>query len=64
MAKKQHNAAFINVIAEEGTKEDAILHLQDTWSDLVNLQKALIRLGFNQTQINQMTKTGTLGKVF
>ena len=40
MAKlKHHPAAFINAIAEEGTKEDAILlHLQQTWDHLMNLQ--------------------------
>lgn len=65
MAKtKQHPAAFINVIAEEGTKADAITHLQQTWSELMNLEVSLIGLGFAKTQINQMKREGKLGKVW
>lgn len=65
MAKaKQHPAAFINVIAEEGTKADAIIHLQQTWSELMNLEVALIGLGFQKIQINQMKREGKLGKVW
>jgi hypothetical protein len=62
--KKQHPAAFINVIAEEGTKEDAIVHLQKTWNELMNLHMALIGLGFTKQQINAMERDGKLGKVF
>lgn len=62
MAK--HPAAFINVIAEEGTKADAVEFLQQTWDDLINLQMALRRLGFNQNQVEKMKNEGSLGKVF
>lgn len=62
MAK--HPAAFINVIAEEGTKAEAVEFLQQTWDDLINLQTALRRLGFNQNQIEKMKNEGSLGKVF
>lgn len=65
MAKsKQYPAAFINVIAEEGSKGDAIEHLQQTWNQLMSLQSALIGLGFTKGQINQMSREGKLGKVF
>lgn len=65
MAKpKQFPAAFINVIAEEGTKGDAIQHLQETWNSLMSLQTALIGLGFTKAQINKMSRDGNLGKVF
>lgn len=29
-----HNAAFINAIAEEGTKDEAVRYLQETWNSL------------------------------
>lgn len=29
-----HNAAFINAIAEEGTKDEAVRYLQETWDSL------------------------------
>jgi hypothetical protein len=65
MAKlKQFPAAFINVIAEEGTKEDAIMHLQETWNCLMSLHTALIGLGFTKAQIKTMEREGKLGKVF
>jgi hypothetical protein len=65
MAKpKQFPAAFINVIAEEGTKEDAIQHLQETWNCLMSLHHALIGLGFTHGQIKAMERDGKLGKVF
>lgn len=31
-------AAFINVIAESGTKEEAVKYLQETWNELVWLR--------------------------
>lgn len=34
MAK--HPAAFINAIAEEGTKAEAIKYLQETWDDYMD----------------------------
>jgi hypothetical protein len=61
---KQHPAAFINAIAEEGTKEEAVTWLQSTWNELMNLQLALVGLGFTKAQINLMMKEGKLGKVF
>lgn len=65
MAKpKQFPAAFINVIAEEGTKEDAVQHLQETWNQFMCLQTALVGLGFTKAQINKMSRDGNLGKVF
>lgn len=62
--KKHHPAAFINSIAEEGTKEEAVNYLQSTWNELMNLEIALIGLGFTKGQVNTMKKDGKLGKVF
>lgn len=62
--KKQHPAAFINSIAEEGTKEEAVNYLQSTWNELMNLELALLNLGFTKQQTNMMKKDGKLGKVF
>lgn len=31
---KHHPAAFINVIAEDGSKEEAVEQLQETWNEL------------------------------
>jgi hypothetical protein len=42
----QHPAAFINSIGEEGDKAEAMLYLQETWDELMNLSIALVRLGF------------------
>ena len=65
MAKaKQHPAAFINSIAEEGTKDEAVQWLQTTWNELMNLQLALAKLGFSKAQVNKMKAEGSLGKVF
>lgn len=64
MRTAKHPAAFINVIAEEGTKAEAIEHLQQTWDELVNLRLALAKLGFTIAQLNRMQETGSLGKVF
>lgn len=57
-------AAFINSIMEEGDKAEAIKYLQETWNELVNLEIALVRLGFTRTQLEIMKKEATLGKVF
>ena len=35
---KHHPAAFINTIAEEGTKDEAIEWLQTTWNDLCEVR--------------------------
>lgn len=37
MAK--YPAAFINVIAEEGTKQEAVNWLQHTWDDYMDLKR-------------------------
>lgn len=34
-----HPAAFINVIAEEGTKEEAVRYLQETWNELCEMRR-------------------------
>lgn len=34
-----HQAAFINAIADEGTKAEAIHFLQETWNELCELKK-------------------------
>lgn len=60
----KHPAAFINVIVEDGTKDEAIEWLQRTWDELQNLRIALVKLGFTIDQIDAMMKDGTLGKVF
>lgn len=62
MAK--HPAAFINVIAASGDKNEAVTWLQDTWDDLQNLRLALIKLGFTRAQVEKMQHEGTIGKVF
>lgn len=40
----KHNAAFINVIAEEGTKAEAIEYLQKTWDELCELRLLLAEI--------------------
>lgn len=62
MAK--HPAAFINIIADEGNKKEAVRYLQETWDELMNVQLALIKLGFTRDQFNEMKEKGSLGKVF
>jgi hypothetical protein len=37
----KHPAAFINEIAESGTKEEAVRHLQQTWDELVDAKQQL-----------------------
>lgn len=64
MHTAKHPAAFINIIAEEGTKEEAVKYLQQTWDDLWTLRDALSKLGFDNEQLNRMQETGSLGKVF
>jgi hypothetical protein len=34
-------AAFINTIAESGSKDEAIQHLQETWNEVVALRETL-----------------------
>lgn len=57
-------AAFINVIAEEGNKDEAIDWLQSTWNELCTLRTALVKLGFTREQIDIMQTEGSLGSVF
>lgn len=40
----RRNAAFINVIAEEGTKAEAVEWLQKTWDELCAVREELERL--------------------
>lgn len=44
-------AAFINVIAEEGSKTDAIEYLQQTWDDLQILKQACVAAGYSQEHL-------------
>jgi len=45
MGKAPHRpAAFINVIAEDGTKEEAIKYLQETWNDYMQERDYVGRL--------------------
>jgi hypothetical protein len=37
-------AAFINAIAEEGTKEEAIRYLQEQWNETCALKKQIRKL--------------------
>lgn len=38
---KQYPAAFINVIHESGSKEEAVQHLQQTWNELCEAKELL-----------------------
>lgn len=49
-------AAFINCIADEGDKAEAIEFLQQTWDDLMSLRLGLTNRGFEQSDIDYMTK--------
>lgn len=40
----RYPAAFINAIAEEGTKDEAILYLQKTWDENVELRQLIQEL--------------------
>lgn len=62
MAK--HRATFINVIVEEGTKDEAVDFLQNVWDELMNLQTAIMKLGFTYAQVKKMKAEGSLGEVF
>jgi hypothetical protein len=42
--KAKHPAAFINVIHEEGTKEDAVLWLQKIWDEYMELNIRITKL--------------------
>lgn len=41
---KHHPASFINIIAEDGTKEEAIHYLQETWNELCEARKTIKEL--------------------
>lgn len=62
--RKRHPASFINVIADEGSKAEAIEWLQCIWDDYMNLRIAVILLGFTNAQADKMVAEGSLGKVF
>lgn len=57
-------AAFINCIADEGDKYEAIRWLQTTWNELSTLRRAVIKLGFTTEQVDSMMTEGTLGPIF
>ena len=70
MAK--HPAAFINVIAEDGTKAEAIEYLQETWDDLcearmsrdkviADLRSALSKLGKYRKALEQIANERPAG---
>jgi hypothetical protein len=52
MAK--YPAAFINAIAEEGNKAEAVEWLQRTWDDYMELRLFLIKLGFSSSEIQEV----------
>ena len=54
----KHNAAFINAIAEEGTKAEAIEWLQKTWDDYVDLKKEVESM---EKSINWLTALESAG---
>lgn len=54
----KHNAAFINAIADEGTKEEAIEWLQKTWDDYVDLKKEVESM---EKSINWLTALESAG---
>jgi hypothetical protein len=58
--KIKHQAAFINIIDDEGDMSEAIEWLHRTWDDYMNLRLALIKLGYSKEQINQMRDHGDL----
>lgn len=49
MSAKRHPAAFINIIAEDGTKEEAIRYLQETWNELCEAREEIKRLKHEET---------------
>ena len=55
----KHNAAFINALADEGSKLETLEFLQQTWDDLQNLRIALIKLGWTSKEIQIMMDTGS-----
>lgn len=54
MAK--HPAAFINAIAEEGTKEEAIFFLQKTWDELCDLKEKVNAISLGLGHITDGSK--------
>lgn len=56
--RRSNPAAFINSIADEGSKAEAIKYLQETWDELQNLRAALIGRGFLEDQINRWQREG------
>lgn len=48
----KYPAAFINAIADDGTKEDAIEYLQQTWDELQTLKAALVKKGYTREYLD------------
>lgn len=53
---KHYPAAFINAIADEGTKAEAIQFLQETWNELCEVKEQLRE---TQTALKQAQETQT-----
>lgn len=54
----RHPAAFINAIADEGTKAEAVEWLQRTWDDLMDLRADMKRHLDNHTaDLNTVSET-------
>jgi hypothetical protein len=52
---KHHPAAFINNIRDEGTKEEALLYLQETWNELCEVEQKYKELKQKwETLVSQM----------
>lgn len=49
MYTAKYPAAFINVIAESGSKAEAVEHLQRTWDDYMRLREALEKISTGWT---------------
>lgn len=47
-------AAFINAIADEGTKAEAIEWLQKTWNELVYIRKEVAKLAEQAELLRQL----------
>lgn len=49
----KHPAAFINAIADEGTKEEAIEWLQKIWDELWEAEQALRKIQMDGVELSQ-----------
>lgn len=50
-------AAFINVIAEGGTKQEAVEYLQSTWNEVCFLKEKILELEFANKQYEFIVET-------